>query len=69
MQQTTPNLNYISQADHDNQWNPAYGGTTAENAVRQKIINAIHAKKNFRFKNDPNETVYAIKGYKTKRIF
>jgi len=67
----SPHQGYHDQSDPDflRQWDPTYGGTSVENNANEKVVNAIHNKKSFKFTGDPTNTVYKIKSYKIKRLY
>ena len=60
----------IYKIKHDNQWDPAYGGTTEENDKIQEFIDNIVDGAEFHFSSDTNKTRFRIIGdKKIKRIY
>jgi len=60
----------IYRVKHENQWNPAYGGTTDENKKIQEFIDNIVKGAEFHFSSDTNKTRFKIIGdKKVKRIY
>ena len=60
----------IYKIKHDNQWDPAYGGTTEENNEIQEFIDNIVDGAEFHFSSDTNKTRFRTIGdKKEKRIY